>query len=1691
MPDDYNYGIAVTVSNLASAEIAKINKQLDGLGKQVVQNAKITKQAAKQEAKATRAYGDRLKEQLTAKGYLNNLLKRDQATFKRTNNLISQQGALTRLNTEIRKKGYSAISKANRQALTDITKDIKLRQKSGMITSGWARSNEEAILRLDQTFKKHGGNIRNSITGIGTSFSKLGAGIHKIGMGFLTLIGPLFLVGAAMRVVQQATDAVMQPFLGFEDGLYELRKTADLTKEEMLLMGDAIELMAQRIPIARKELVEIAATAGRLGIQGRQNILNFTEVVAMMATATVLSADEAANALARVSNAFQLPIANVEYLGSIINELSNTTASNSREIVKSIENVGASGKMMGISIDAVAAMSATLIAAGMSSERSGCLDDETEVLTKDGWKGIDEISEDDSIATRTPKGYLEYRKPKLIFRRKWNGDMVHLKTSRADILVTPDHRMLITTPYINYEKKVEAKSLLTTGSFKIPRTCKWKGLDEKIYTMSSTNYLKKNGEIKSILDERRVDMLEWCKFMGYFLSEGSVTRRGNDHGSVELSQLDGPTKEKMWENVESLGFIPHNHKNQGISIYNKQLYKTLEEYVGVKAPFKYVPQYIKDLDIQYLHTFLNAFIDGDGSRSMDGTQKIFTASKRLLDDLWEISLKCGYHVSDGSRYGGYNNSKTFILYLGKKKYATFINRRGNVKSEHYEGRIWCPVLPPYETILIKRNGKVAWTFQTRLRRFFTEMARNSSKMAKEMDIDAATMKISIEEDPTKAIMDYLKHLREVPNRIDKIVEAQEIFGKVGGFAVATLAENYVDLGRNMSAARTELAFGTSLQREFKIAISKTSAQLQMLDNRTEAAAASIGEDFVPAIKGGKSVLAGMAEALADVSHGFWSVGENADSAASKIDAYVDEMARLRTEADEGVSSWDKLGTTIRLGTASVKAYVDPSKYVTMNRAILGLATGIDNLEKKTRDLNNLYAIQDQLSNSANVAYGTQVKSIKELTDFKGKYGVVLKNIEDLNIKIRDSERGIAAAEKNGLDVSEERNQLMVDEEILRLRGMQTVRDALREKIEFGKATKKEREAYAELSGYLDGYVDDYGNITKVLSKTNAIERLNVKTLEWKNKLLTKESDFYIHLNAVVGEHADQIMNSIEPQKALNKEGYEAVLIEDRLAIVSVELAKDLYALEEPTLRIAAAFEEFGKKPKESMKDIIARMTEARKESSMLYYDIINQASAWNELGSIMVSDNKTMRESIANFSDMEKGGKRVVITHKGIEAITTEEAAKMKKLGSQIIYVTDTMEDMNNLGKDTITIWGDLSITQSEYEKRLNSIWGLTSSYIGTLRKLGDAQDEFNDASKEMPTRIKELWRPYQHAFTEVERLVAKNEDYEAGIKLQAIAQDIAADRGKARSRRERDDLGRMLDYLDDYTKKTGLIPAEYTAIENEVALLKDMMFEISEGEIVISADLNKTPFDDQMQRLIDADYVTSVKVEMNLGEVEKQLTEAAAAIPVPLEKAVQKVKEEPERILATPYLAPERIHPTAYVAPESQVPIPFDPTRGVPEHIGKHYEVAGDPIVELQKENTEENANIVDAIIAIPGKIADSIMGFFGGGFESGGAIPSTGLYQLHSGEHVLNKGETSHVRNVHAALGISDIVPSMQTGGRIDKTGLYNLHEGEHVLTKEQTKTIDSHNIDVHMGGVTLSENYNVQRLLRDIDEMGMSAI
>ncbi len=191
----------------------------------------------------------------------------------------------------------------------------------------------------------------------------------ETGMTNLAIAGGAMVLGGA--AIAGGIALAVKSYIDLETAMVGVRKTTGMTAEETEVLEKAIVDLSQEMPVAATKLAGIAEVAGQLGIQGTEDILKFTETVAQMAIATELTEEDAALALAKISNIFGRPITDVDKLGSAINELSNTTAASSSGIVSAVVRVGGSAASLGVLEETVLGMSATLIAMGEAPERAG------------------------------------------------------------------------------------------------------------------------------------------------------------------------------------------------------------------------------------------------------------------------------------------------------------------------------------------------------------------------------------------------------------------------------------------------------------------------------------------------------------------------------------------------------------------------------------------------------------------------------------------------------------------------------------------------------------------------------------------------------------------------------------------------------------------------------------------------------------------------------------------------------------------------------------------------------------------------------------------------------------------------------------------------------------------------------------------------------------------------------------------------------------------------------------------------------------------------------------------------------------------------------------------------------------------------------------------------------------------------
>lgn len=165
--------------------------------------------------------------------------------------------------------------------------------------------------------------------------------------------------------------AVMSGYaIDFESAMADVRKVVDGTDDQFEQLTGRIKEMSGELPITAEGLAKIAAAGGQLGVP-IDKLDQFVELAAKMSVAFDLSVEQAGDAVAKLSNIFNIPIENVEALGDAINTLGNTTAAREADILDVLTRIGGTASQFKLTADQAAALAATMIEMGAKSEVAG------------------------------------------------------------------------------------------------------------------------------------------------------------------------------------------------------------------------------------------------------------------------------------------------------------------------------------------------------------------------------------------------------------------------------------------------------------------------------------------------------------------------------------------------------------------------------------------------------------------------------------------------------------------------------------------------------------------------------------------------------------------------------------------------------------------------------------------------------------------------------------------------------------------------------------------------------------------------------------------------------------------------------------------------------------------------------------------------------------------------------------------------------------------------------------------------------------------------------------------------------------------------------------------------------------------------------------------------------------------------
>ena len=360
-----------------------------------------------------------------------------------------------------------------------------------------------------------------------------------------------------------------------------------------------------------------------------------------------------------------------------------------------------------------------------------CYDDQTRVLTKDGFKYFKDLEYTDEIATLNKETEeLEYHHPDKIVSFYRKDKMFSLKGHQFDICVTPDHKMVVKDNKSGNDSpwqlkpfnelivdKRKSSGKIVSSKYRTKKNCVWKGKEEATFNIPKPeDYKYNNSKLPSI-----VGMDDFLTFMGWYLSEGSLEISKNYY-RIAITQLKNKKNvEEIIQCITNMGFSPFLHNGKDILFNSRDLCLYLQQFG--KHNEKFIPQFIKELDSRQIKLFLTSLFKGDGSLYENGDWiKYVTTSKKLAEDIQECLLKVGMSgavsICD-PKLKKPGKIEDRIIQGKKLQYVVSVNRHHNepvmkhakFKEIDYDGMIYCATVKNH-TMLTERNGKIVFSGNT-------------------------------------------------------------------------------------------------------------------------------------------------------------------------------------------------------------------------------------------------------------------------------------------------------------------------------------------------------------------------------------------------------------------------------------------------------------------------------------------------------------------------------------------------------------------------------------------------------------------------------------------------------------------------------------------------------------------------------------------------------------------------------------------------------------------------------------------------------------------------------------------------------------------------------------------------------------------------------------------------------------------
>jgi TP901 family phage tail tape measure protein len=234
--------------------------------------------------------------------------------------------------------------------------------------------------QIDNSFL---GGLNNELLGSKGQFNKVGQELgqsFQMGMqqqfgvaggmasSLATALGPVGIVAGVAAVGVTALGAAsVSAAKNWETLMAGVSKTTGVTGQELQNLSKMLLDLSTQMPVAQADLAKIAQVGGTLGVK-QSDLPKFIKDVSMASAGWNMPAEQAAQQIAGISNAFKLPMSEADKFGSVINTMADNVGGSEDQIADFLVRASGIATTFNEAVPATAAFGAVLASINMPME---------------------------------------------------------------------------------------------------------------------------------------------------------------------------------------------------------------------------------------------------------------------------------------------------------------------------------------------------------------------------------------------------------------------------------------------------------------------------------------------------------------------------------------------------------------------------------------------------------------------------------------------------------------------------------------------------------------------------------------------------------------------------------------------------------------------------------------------------------------------------------------------------------------------------------------------------------------------------------------------------------------------------------------------------------------------------------------------------------------------------------------------------------------------------------------------------------------------------------------------------------------------------------------------------------------------------------------------------------------------------